>query len=276
MFGWFKRKAADAADGGTSQANTKAGGPLIAALLLEGESFPFAAFAQAMAGTQIAGKTPVNMETDKDGMAIFHVGDEMCAIALMPKPYPWSDLEGPCATSWMWPAGTSATSVKTARTHLLVTQFGGKGSAIERRLCLTGVTGVAAQQDGVMGVYWPEATLVHHPRLFAEMAKEITSPEAPPLYLWVDFRVFRNDDGTSGLFTTGMTALGHMEFEIPRIEMKPGELRDWAVNIAGYLLEKGPVLKHGETIGATAEQRLRISHTKSQFGHPGKVMRFDV
>ena len=42
-----------------------------------------------------------------------------------------------------------------------------------------------------------------------------------------------------------------------------------------YLLENGPVLKHGETIGMSAEQKIGIRHCRSSFGHPGKVIRFE-
>jgi hypothetical protein len=173
----------------------------------------------------------------------------------------------------MWPKETPASTLEAHRTHLLCTMSGGAADPITRRLMLTAVTAAAAEQPGVMGVYWPHGTLVHFPPVFIEMANAITSPDAPPLYLWVDFRVFRNPDGTTGLFTTGLGALGHMEIEIPKIKMPPGELREWAVNIAYYLLEKGPVLKHGNTIGMTATQQIKIRHMPSLFGHPGKVLR---
>jgi hypothetical protein len=52
-------------------------------------------------------------------------------------------------------------------------------------------------------------------------------------------------------------------------------IREWLLNIMYYLLEKGPVLKHGETIGMSAEQRIRIRHCASSFGHSGKVIRFE-
>jgi hypothetical protein len=201
------------------------------------------------------------------------VGDEFLALGLMPAPYP--DLEGPIATSWMWPRQPPIETVKRHRSHLLITATGGAADPVRRRLVLTAVTALAAKQPGVMAVYWPEATLVHFPPVFVNLAERINSPEAPPLYLWVDLRAFRNDDGTTGLFTTGLWALGHMEIEIPRIDMEPGELREWLLNIMYYLLENGPVLKHGQTIGMTAQQQIRIRHCPSSFGHPGTVIRLE-
>jgi hypothetical protein len=269
MFGFSRKKnQAESPKGNPGQ-----GGPIISALLLEGESFPVDAFLKQAAKTRIAGKAVSAVNRGDGGVFSFGVGDELLALALMPAP--WPELEGPIATSWMWPRQPPIENVKRHRSHLLITATGGTADPVRRRLVLTAVTALAAKQPGVMAVYWPEATLVHFPPVFVQMAEQIGSPDAPPLYLWVDLRAFRNEDGTTGLFTTGLPALGHMEIEIPHIDMQPGELREWLLNIMYYLLENGPVLKHGQTIGMTAEQQLRILHCPSSFGHPGTVIRLE-
>jgi hypothetical protein len=251
------------------------GSPIISVLLLEGESFPVDAFLKQVGKADIAGKTASKIDKGDGTVFSFDVGDELLALAVMPAPYPAADLEGPIATSWMWPPKTPIENVKKHRSHLLITMTGGTSDVVRRRLILTAVTALAAKQPGVMAVYWPEATLVLFPPVFIEMGQELTSPEAPPLYLWVDLRAFRNEDGTTGLFTTGLAPLGLMEMEIPSIDMDAGELREWMLNIMYYLLEKGPVLKHGETIGMTADHKVKIRHVASKFGHPGKVIRLE-
>jgi hypothetical protein len=270
MFGFFKKKQAD-----SSKGKLGPGGPIIVALLLEGDSFPVDAFLKQVASTRIAGKPVSGVKRSDGGVFGFEVGDEFLALALMPAPYPATDLEGPIATSWMWPPKPPVENVKQHRSHLLITMTGGTADVVRRRLVLTAVTALAAKQPGVMAVYWPEGTLIIYPPVFIDMAEKINSLDAPPLYLWVDLRAFRNKDGTTGLFTTGLAPLGHMEIEIPRIDMEPGELREWLVNIMYYLLENGPVLKHGETIGMSAEEQIRIRHCPSSFGHPGKVIRLE-
>jgi hypothetical protein len=251
------------------------GEPIISTLLLEGDSFPADAFLKEAAKTKFMDKSVSNISPEKEGVFGFDIGDEFFALALMPAPYPASDMDGPLATAWMWPPDPPIEDVKRHRSHLLITMHGGTEDVVRRRLLLTAVTALAAKQPGVMAVYWPEGTLVVHPPLFAEMAAAINSPAAPPLYLWVDLRAIRNEDGTTGLFTTGLTALGHKEIEIPRIDMEPGELREWLLNIMYYLLENGPVLKDGETIGTTADEKITIRHCASMFGHPGEVIRLE-
>lgn len=267
MFGFLKKKQAD-----PSENKLGAGNPVIAALLLEEDSFPMDPLLKQLARTRIAGKAVRDIKRGEGEVEVvtFNVGDELFALALMPAPYP--ELDGPIATTWLWPPEPPAHTLKKHRSHLLITMMGGGADPVRRRLTLTAVTALAARQTGVMAVHWPEATLVIFPQVFIDMAEKITSPESPPLYLWVDLRALRNEDGTTGLFTTGLPALGHMEIEIPKIDKEPGELREWLLNIMYYLLEKGPVLKHGETIGMSAEQQIRIRHGASKFGHRGKVI----
>lgn len=269
MFSLFKKKQAAPND------KLGRGAPVISAILLEGDSFPVEAFLKQAAKIKMAGNAVSNIESGDGSVFSFEVGDEFLALALMPAPYPASDLEGPLATSWMWPSKPPIENVKQHRSHVLITMAGGSADPIRRRLILTAVTALAAKQPGVMAVYWPEATHVVFPPVFVDMAETINSAEAPPLHLWVDLRARRNTDGTTGLFTTGLVPLGHMEIEIPSIDMEPGELREWLFNVLFYLLENGPVLKHGQTIGMTAEQQIRIQHCPSSFGHSGKVIRLE-
>jgi hypothetical protein len=77
------------------------------------------------------------------------------------------------------------------------------------------------------------------------------------------------------MFTTGLAALGQMEVEIPRISMEAPELRDWAINIAFYLLDPKTKVKDGDTIGVSAEQQIRIRYLPSLFGKKENVMRFE-
>lgn len=256
-----------------SEDDPESGEPILAFVLLEGEQFPFETFIDQLFETPMVDVWAEAFDGPDDGMCRFVLGDESVTVMLLPSQYPLDELEGPMQTSLLWPQDDPIERVRKHQTHLLIAVTGGQGDPIRRRMLLTAVTGLAARQQGVMAVYWPEATHLVFPPLFAEMAAETADSEAPPLWLWLDLRVFLNNDGTSGLFTTGMQPLGFMEIEIPSIEMEPGELREWVLDIVYYLLEKGPVLNDGDTIGASEEQRILIRHRPSQFGHEGEVIR---
>jgi len=265
VFGLFKARKKERSGGELGPGNS-----IITALLLDGDSYPVDAFLEQLAAAGVSGRAVSDMQRNEKTAFSFSVGDESFALTHISRPAP--HLDGPIATTWMWPPRSSLEEVKHHRSHLLIGMLGGTSDPVRRRLLLTAVTSLAAQQPGVVAVYWPEAALVIFPTLFAELTRSHPSPEAPPLYLWIDVRVFRNEDGTMGLFTVGLPALGHQEIEIPRVDMEPGDLREWLLSIMYYLIENGPVLKEGHTISMSAQHMFRIRHRKSKFGHPGKVI----
>jgi len=203
----------------SSRASREPGGPVGSVLLLERESFTIDSFLEQIAKTRVAGKAASDIKRDKEGVFSFDVGDAFFACLHVEAQYP-DDLEGPIASTWLWPREPPIENVKQHRSCLHITMMGSAEDPVRRRLTLTAVTALAAKQSGVMAVYWGDASLVIFPRLFIEMAEEINTPQSPPLYLWVDLRAFPNEDGTTGLFTIGLTKLGHMEIEIPRIKWR--------------------------------------------------------
>jgi len=212
--------------------------------------------------------TEVSEEAETFG---FVLGGANVAIAVMPAPMPWSDLEGPCATSILWK--NAEAEIKPHKAHVLVTVFG-EFTPLELSGLLMKVTvAVMAATPAALGVYWGNATLIVPKKIFTEFAIEIL-PHVPPIEVWIDFRVGMNDDGKSAAgFTTGMKALGLMELEAIASSEPPAELHQRLTGLARYLLENGPVIKDRDTIGEDEHERIRVVYSDSKFGHEEKVMR---
>ena len=207
---------------------------------------------------------------EKDGSIAFRVGSSDVILARMPAPIPWSDLEGPCATSILW--RNAAEEVRQHRIHWIVTASA-ELKPIEMATLLTQVTAATmAACPSAIGVYWGNATLVIPKDLFIDFAKQVL-PKGPPLHIWVDFRVGKDTESTSAGFTAGMNALGHMEFEAQNAPEPVAELRERLMALAGYVLENGSLIRDGDTVGEDAEERIRFVYSPSAFGHEGKVMR---
>jgi hypothetical protein len=208
----------------------------------------------------------------KDITLAFSVGEASVILGLMPAPIPWSDLQGPCATSWLWPEAASV--LKQHRNHLIVTVMGDENPLNRAKLLSMATASILATCPQAVGVYWGDATLVISPKLFREFATQML-PGGLPLYIWIDFRIGRNESGGCSGFTTGMKAFGHMELETLNSPEPPGELRERFFGLACYLIENGPVIRDGDTVGEDANERIKISYSLSAFGHEGQVMRLD-
>lgn len=215
--------------------------------------------------------TPSKPE-EKENTISMKVGDADVIYGIMPAPIPWSDLEGPCSTSWIWP--DAAEQLREQAEHVIVTVTF-KGDPIERAKILTQATSaLLACCDSAIGVMWPTSTVVMSAKMFQDFAVKML-PHHPTTYIWVDFRAMPGEQDKTQGFTQGLAELGLMDMETRDSPEPPEELRDRLSGLATYLIEKGQVIKNGDTIGQSEEEQIRIEYAESSFGHSAKVMRLN-
>ncbi|QDU54001.1 DUF4261 domain-containing protein [Aeoliella mucimassa] len=213
----------------------------------------------------------------QDKTLSFSYGDRFAVVGMMPASIPADELEGPVATSWLWP--DAEMELAAQRGHLLVTV----GSTDEsddpialRKFLTQVVASVLATTDQALGVYVGEAGMVVSRELYLQIAREML-PRDVPLPLWIDFRVgpVDFDSGLSYGFTDGLEELGHMELVTENASESPGELRERMMSLADYLLSNGPVIRDGHTVGADSEEKITVRYRSSPFGHDSQVMGLD-
>jgi hypothetical protein len=197
----------------------------------------------------------------------FALGDADVHVAVMPAPYPWTDLEGPCTTSLLWPDATKA--LRHHRQHIVVC-VAANVEPLALTILLTRATAAVLASVGGLGVYWANAAMVVPKQMFLSFATEDL-----PYPIWVDFRVAQQSPSTCTGFTHGLASLGHKEFEVPQSPESAADLYSRLTSLVLYLLENGPVIKDEDTVGEEADELIRVRHSKSIFGHEGTVARLD-
>ncbi len=203
----------------------------------------------------------------------FTLGGAVCFIGLLSVPIPWSELNGPCETAWYWPE--AVTQMKAHRAHLIINVKHPGRTRVELALILTRIAAAAAEATQAVGIYWGAGTLVQSRASFVEQA-HAASEDDLPLFLWIDFRVWANSDSTVTLVTEGMDAFGLMEMEFVEAKINARSLMDLAFNIAHYLLTSGAVIRDGDTVGMSTEQKLRVRYQSSIWERPGRVYRIEL
>lgn len=209
----------------------------------------------------------------KDSTLSFEFDGAMGFVSLMPAPIPWEDLEGPCSTAWFWPEATQ--TLREHRAHLIVALMRHEGDAIDRHLQLTRLVAAAANASNGLGIYWGGAPLVQPRESFAEVAAEAARDNLP-LELWVEQRLFSTKEDTISVFTAGMDKLEAMEIEVRETTMEATDAMELVYGIAQYLVLNGNVIKDGDTVGQSDEQRITARHTASDWERPGKVLLLEI
>lgn len=204
--------------------------------------------------------------SDKDGISLqfLYVGGRRVDLVLMPIPIPWNDLEGPCATNRIWPGAT--TVCKAHKAHVLVRVPGSREDGpASLRLLTTKIVASLVEELSAPAVYWGAGTVVNSGADFVKMAGMASDTEFP-LLLWVDFRIWRQEDGSLYLATTGLSDLGLMEFEGASRRLPAKVLLEKVFDLSHYVCERGPVVKDGDTVGTSASERITAKYRRSIWG----------
>jgi Domain of unknown function (DUF4261) len=211
-------------------------------------------------------RPPIDFQAE-DGTLTFDLDGQLGFLSVMPARIPDEELFEVAQTSWLFPEAIEALADYQA--HAIVGISGQptpqSAETLTRLLC------AVLRATPALGVYWGSAGHLVRADVFTELAQQ----SSLPVLLWVDFRCGHNTDGTAGLFTVGLSEFGLMEIEIPSSEKEPGELREFASDVAAYLLENGPVLADGHTVGGTEEDQITVHHAPSILDRPGPVYRLE-
>lgn len=216
---------------------------------------------------QLKWDAPVRSE---DGICIqtYHLEDRRVQLCLAPMPIPWTVLEGACAENMLWP---DAAEVCRQHQAQLVVGLQGEPDPIRRHLMLTDLAAAVAREADALGVYWGDGGVVQSTELFSRLAAE-AAPERLPLMLWVGFYKFMYE-GVPFVATEGLKSFGVMEVEGGSAHLKPMELLAKVYDLSHYLCLQGPVVKDGDTVGNSAQERFPVRYLPSVLGREETVMR---
>jgi hypothetical protein len=199
-------------------------------------------------------------------------GTEVAFISLMPAAIPWGDLEYPCATAYGWPKACE--ELRKSKAHIIVSVAGGDSDAVERHMRTTMLVQAAAHFTKPVGIYWGNAASVWKMDAFEKSAITM-SREDPPFPLWFGLKIEAHEDKTRSVFTVGLEHFGVMNVEVQRSKRPVLEVHELVGDIAIYLIKNGPVINDGETVGHTADQKIKVSVGSSIYDPSVKAYRLE-
>lgn len=207
--------------------------------------------------------------TQDDRIVSFKIGTDDVMLSRVRAPISWADLEGPCKTSLLW--RTALQDVREHHFHHIVCVSAPLDPVALSGLLTRAVASALSALPSATGVYWVRAPLVVQSALFLDFATNVL-PHGPPLQMWVDFRVWREESGTAAGFTSGMTELGVAEIEVPSAPELPSELYDRLLELASYAVSNPGAIRDGDTVGRDASEKIRVRFEPSRFGRTATVM----
>ena len=190
-------------------------------------------------------------------------------LAHMPAAIPGGEAEENAASNFLWPNGREEAA--THHAHVIVTNIGGiEQSPIQSAITVSQLALVALRLFDGIGVYWGNASVCNSRAVFEDFCRDM-SEEQLPVPVWLRFQLVGASDNAIGIYTLGMSQFDLMDIEVDRCSMDVGDLFEFVSNIAHYLIQSGPVIADGNTVGGSAEERILVHHRPSMIDKKKKV-----
>jgi hypothetical protein len=184
-------------------------------------------------------------------------------------PIPNHEAEDNADGNFLWPNGKDEAAKH--RSHVIVTNVGaGDQTPIQSAIAVTRLTLAALKLFDGIGVYWGNASVCNSRQVF-EWYCESISEEHLPLPIWLRFQLVRASDDEIGLYTLGMSQFDLIEIEVDRTGMNVEDLFEFVCNIAHYLIQSGPVIADGNTVGGSEDERILVRHRPSMVDQSRQV-----
>jgi len=188
-----------------------------------------------------------------DELATFKVGDELVAISMMPVPIPNSEFESMYSYSYLWKNVENETKEHT--NHVIV-------SILSSDIPMVNSSILRTSEDAI-GIYQGSATLLLPKELYIAFSELLLS-DMLPVQLWVYIGIIYNNERTS-VYSYGMQEFDKSEIEILETVMSNREVYDLFINILNYVLAYDVTLKHGETIGFSEDEKIKIIESEAVY-----------
>ncbi|PHQ31858.1 DUF4261 domain-containing protein [Rhodopirellula bahusiensis] len=175
--------------------------------------------------------------------------------------------------SALWPSAPQ--DLAAHKSHWIVTTAGSELSLLDQAWLMTRVVdAILRSHPTTLGVLWHRHALKISAESYRQAIADLP-PDELPLQLWVDISVLPDEtpETTALAFTTGMDAFELMELECVDSPESPIETYGRINGACQYLIENGPVLRHGDTLGETENERIDVLHTDSALPREGPVIR---
>lgn len=187
-------------------------------------------------------------------LQMWMLGDAQMFVGKMPAPVPGGEAEVNAATSLM--AVNGGWEVPACNGHLIVTWFKTEVTS-EQLHAFTKAVAAVAKAANAEAVYWGEGIVTHPTDFFVEAAVD------NPLLAWNGISFAQEANDRVSVLSLGMAQLGLPDLMVEADADQLAGVFEFFLDILAYVYNRGQPIAHGETLGRTQDEKLRVQHKPS-------------
>lgn len=191
---------------------------------------------------------------DEGATIAFYEDGMMATVGLMETRVPNEEAEYWANSNFMT-REKSVAAAKNHNAHLLVAVLGLNSDPLKAGELFVKIASTCLKAFNALGIY--DCGTVWLPEDYIRFAMVMKEGEFPLTNL-VFIGLYQDEKGISS-WTNGLRSFGKEELEVIGSSQPPSEVYELMLNISSYLVLQGAVLRNGETLGYSAEQKLPIT-----------------
>ncbi len=196
-----------------------------------------------------------------DDASVLEIEGYKIAIGNMDVPIPGDEIKTTAEYNYFWKNGIEEATKH--RGHIIVSILNAGINPIIENLLFSKVASSILNNSKAIGVYIGGRTLLLKKDFYQYNVEEMSEGNLP-LYIWIYFGM-RNEDDKYSIYTYGLSNFNKEEMEIINSIRPLNELSEMMFNLVHYVIASNVPLKNGETIGISAEQKLKITESKGKY-----------
>lgn len=199
-------------------------------------------------------------ETDNE-VSVMKINGYNIIIANVPTAIPGEEIKNTAEYNYLWKNGRE--EAPKHKGHVILSIMNAGENSIKENLLFNQIAASILENSKSIGIYIGGRTLLLEKDFYLANS-ETMSEDDLPLYNWIYFGL-RQENGKQSVYTYGLADFGKTEMEIVNSKKELQELSELMYNLAHYVVASDVTIKDGETIGISAEQKLKITESKGKF-----------
>lgn len=158
--------------------------------------------------------------------------------------------------------------------HVIVTlRLDQEMTTLNAHLLFTRVLAAVVESTEAAGVYWGSARVTHPADFFLDVAN---GDDQLWTMLWTGVSAVRQGADRLSMLSLGMEQFGLMDALVTGPVQNANDLLMFMMDMLRYCIERGSAIPHGDTVGRTNQERLKVKHVPSPIDATRKVWSVDI
>lgn len=240
----------------------------LTSIILSEPKLPSATTLKAALDSELDRRSSIRSVETSENTIVLQLRTGSVTIMLMDRPIPNSELKRTCKRAWDW--RNACETVGPHKAHLIVSTMQTGLSKIDSALLHTKVVAALLDDSNALASYW--GVNLRERSEFLKQAKGADRKNLP-VTLWVSILVTRDSPEKWSASTRGMGEFGLREIESKESRIDGRNFYRYVIGLSMYLIEKGAIIKDGETFGESPKQNIRVRLAPSYWNEGQDVYR---